>query len=390
MRRTLAAVAMLLVAAGAASAQDPLFVSGPIEWTPSVTLTEFGYDSNLFLAPKGREVEDITGTLTPAVSATLFTPRLEFTGSAGFDLVYFERYVEQRTFNQRYAGRTAVALSLFKPYVAADWQRVRDRQSPEVDLRARRVARSTTIGLGLFSLSRGSLDVSVGRNDIEYEEGQAFQGAELSQELNRAGDVMTLGFDFALTPLTTLTASASVQRDRYPLVAGKDQENQRVRLGVQFSPDAVLRGHATFGYSRLTVEDENAIPFTGFTTDVDISYSLLGITQFLVRYGRETTASIQEPYYLQTTYGLEVQQAFLGPVELLVRGSRQELTYPGLPSRELLGHTDFMDTYAAGFLVRLSNTSSVNTTYEVRHRESTDENLRFDARRLITTVLLGF
>jgi hypothetical protein len=381
--------ALLMLMAPAAGAQS-VFLTGPVEWSPSLTLTDFGYDNNLFLTPKGREVEDITGTLTPAVTGGVITGRLELTSSASVDLVYFERYVEQRALNQRYAGRAAVMLNVFQPFVSAGWERVRDRTSPEVEFRALRLARLTTVGLRVFALSRASLQLSRSHSATEFEQGQVFRDVDLSQQLNRTNETTTLGFTFAVTPLTFFTATASLQRDRYPLIEGKDQQSRRGTVGIQFSPDAVINGRVAIGYSQMTVEDPAAIPFVGLTTDVDVSYMLLSVTRFNVRYGRETTASIQEPYYLQSTVGLEVQQAFLGPVELLLRLNRQILDYPGLPDRNVPAHLDHVDVYGVGFQVRFSDKSTLNTTYELSHRQSTDETLRYNRRRLTTTVSLGF
>lgn len=371
------------------AAAPSVFLTGPLEWTPTIKLVDFGYDNNLFLDPDDRAVEDISGTLSPAVAAFLTTSRYELRSAAAVDFVYFERYAEERTINQRYSGRAAVTVSLFQPFVAGEWDRVRDRQSPEVDLRARRLNRTLTAGVGLFSLSRTSLTLSMSRNELVYDAGQIFQSVDLATQLNRSTQLATLGVNVAVTPLTTFTASAVLQQDRYP-AAGKDQEIRRASVGVQFNPDALITGHAMVGYSQLTVEDAAAIPYRGLTTDIDVGYTLFEVTRLQLRYGRETAASIQEPYYLQSTYGLQVLQAFLGPVELLLRGTRQTLDYPGIPVRNLPGHLDVVRSYAFGVLVRLSSTSTLDTTYEVSDRRSSNPSLRFERRRLLTSVSLGF
>lgn len=397
MMRAVAIVVLALVIAAPAdpaSAQevsgDPVFVTGPVSWSPAVALSEFGFDSNVFLEGSDKALRDITGTLTPSVAALLSSPRIELRSSAAVDLVYFERYVDQRALNQRYSGRAALTVSLFQPFVAGAWDRVRDRQSPEVDVRARRQTHTTTVGLGLFSLSRASLTLALSRGVAEYASGQTFEGAELARELNRDTDSATVGFNFNLTPLTSLTATATLLRDRYLLVRGKDQENQLVSVGISFAPDAVIRGHAGVGYSQLTVEDPNAISYKGFTTDVDIGYSLFDVTRVTARFTRATAASIREPFYVQTLYGGEVQQAFFGPTDLVLRGSRQVLDYPGLPSRDIAGHLDYINSIAAGVLVRLSGSSSIDVTYELARRIAESPDQSFERRRLITSVSLGF
>lgn len=392
--RLLAMAALAAVSVTPAAAQEvisaPVFISGPIEWAPRVDLREFGYDDNVFLEDEEAALADLTGTLTPSLGAQIVTPRWELRTAASADLVYFERYVDQRAFNQRYAGRVAFTVSLFQPFVAGDWQDARDRRSPEVDLRARRQASTLTAGLGLFSLSRTSLTLAVSRGSSEYAAGQTVDGIDLARELNRTTETATIGFNFNLTPLTSLTASGSLLRDRYHLVQGKDQENQQVTIGLSFAPDAVIRGHASMGYSRLSVQDPAAIPFTGFTSDVDVAFAFVDTTRVIARYSRATAASINEPYYLQTSYGGEVQQAFLGPTDLVVRASRQKLDYPGIPSRNLPAHLDYVNSVAAGVIVRLSNRSSIDVTYELANRQADDPDQQFERRRIITSVSLGF
>jgi hypothetical protein len=395
MRVAAVACGLLLMVPVVAAAQDgagatPRFVTGPINWSPAIKLSEFGFDSNVFVERAGREVEDIIGTLSPSVSATIDRPTLKFDSAASVDMVYFERYADQRTVNQRYAGRAELKLTRFQPYGAGRWARVRDRQSPEVDLRARRVERETTVGVNVFSVNRTSLRVSLQHGGMTYEPGQLFDGIDLAQQLNRTSTTFSGGVQFAATPLTTLTIDVSTQRENYALTPTKNQSGHRVMFAVNFAPDAVIRGSAGVGVSQLDVEDPMAIPYTGLTTNVDLSYTLLGVTRFGGRLNRETTASVQEPYSLQTTVGFDVQQAFVGPVDLVFRLTHQLLEYQGLPARNLPGHTDTLNTYAFGALFRLSDTASVDTTFELGQRESTTPELRYDRQRLITSVLLGF
>jgi hypothetical protein len=395
MRVAAVACGLLLFVPVIAAAQDgaggaPRFVTGPLNWSPAIKLSEFGFDSNVFVDRPGREVEDIIGTLSPSVGATIDRPTLKFDSTAAVDMVYFERYADQRALNQRYAGRVEVKLTRFQPYGSARWERVRDRQSPEVDLRARRVERETAVGVNVFSLNRTSLRVGVRQGALTYEPGQLFDGIDLAQQLNRTSTAFSGGVQFAATPLTTLTLDVSAQRENYALTPGKNQSGNRVMFAVNFAPDAVIRGSAGVGVSHLDVEDPLAIPFTGLTTNVDLSYTLLGVTRFGGRVNRETTASVQEPYSLQTTFGVDVQQAFLGPVDLVLRLTHQLLEYQGLPARNLPGHTDTLNVYAFGAVVRLSDTASVDTTFELGRRDSTSPELRYDRHRLITSVLLGF
>jgi hypothetical protein len=395
MRVAAVACGLLLFVPVVAAAQDgagpaPRFVTGPLNWSPAIRLSEFGFDSNIFVERRGREVEDIIGTLSPSVAATIDRPTLTFNSTATVDMVYFERYADQRALNQRYAARAEVKLTRFQPFGAGRWERVRDRQSPEVDLRARRIEREATVGVNVFSVNRTSLRFSVRHGALAYEDGQLFQGVDLASQLNRSSTAFSGGVQFAATPFTSLTLDVSNQRDDYALAPQKNQSSNRVMFAVNFTPDAVIRGSAAVGVSHLGVEDPMAIPYTGLTTNIDLSYTLLGVTRFGGRVNRETAASVQEPYYLQTTFGADVQQAFFGPVDLVFRLTHQLLEYEGIPVRNMPGHTDTLNIYAFGAVFRLSDTASVDTTFELGRRDSTTPELRYDRQRLITSVLLGF
>src|SRR3989442_3497896 len=95
---------MLTVSSAAAqNGSDPASEApmrlGPLTLTPSVSLTNFGIDSNVF-----NEVDnpkrDFTATLSPSTEARLRLGRAPVIANGGVDFVYFSQYASQRSLNR--------------------------------------------------------------------------------------------------------------------------------------------------------------------------------------------------------------------------------------------------------------------------------------------------
>src|SRR5438552_15075679 len=112
---------MLSVSAAAGqSGSDPSSEApmrlGPLRLTPSVSLTNFGIDSNVF-----NEVDnpkrDFTATLSPRTEARLRLGRARVIGNGGVDFVYFSQYASQRSLNLHGEVRLELPLNVFARYV---------------------------------------------------------------------------------------------------------------------------------------------------------------------------------------------------------------------------------------------------------------------------------
>src|SRR5438552_4787168 len=89
---------------------------GPLALTPSVSLTNFGIDSNVF-----NEVDnpkrDFTATLSPRTEARLRLGRAQVIANGAVDFVYFSRYASQRSLNLHGEVRLELPLNVFARYV---------------------------------------------------------------------------------------------------------------------------------------------------------------------------------------------------------------------------------------------------------------------------------
>jgi hypothetical protein len=219
---------------------------------------------------------------------------------------------------------------------------------------------------------------------------------DVATELNRKGTTALAGVRVAISPLTTFVVDAGVGRDAFVLDPSRNTDNLRGSVGFEFAPDAVIRGRGLVGYHKMRAQDPSAAPgaavdFAGVTSSVDLSYTLLGRTRFNPRFSRDTTysVSVTQPYYLSTAGGLEIYQMLFGPLDLVVRGSREKLGYPGT---EFEGaRTDFADTYGGGLSIRLSTQGRIGFNYDdTKRRSSGGPRFGYARRHIYTTVTYGF
>ena len=364
------------------------FMLGSLKWTPAISLRDVGTDSNIFDTHVDHQ-PDFTATLTPQVDALLDTPHVRVHSTSVVDVVYFDHYASERSVNRQVTTRIDAPLKSLVPFVSGGYTFTRERQNAELDIRARRRDLTGSLGTTVLLGTRGTVQIGGRVQEATYSDGQTLRGYELADQLNRRVEAATVGFKFAITPLTSFIADGETSRDRYTVSTFKNQKSNRASVGFEFAPDAVLRGRATVGYHDLKVIDTASLPFGGFTADVDLSYVLLGVTRFDARYGRDTTFSVEAPYYLQNMVGLNIQQTFIGPIDLVARGSLQKLEYPGIASRNVDARTDHTEMLGGGIIVRTSRTTRLSFNYEITRRRSPLESVQFERQRLFTSILVG-
>src|SRR6185503_20083032 len=353
-------VAMMVMAAAVSSpalAQAPgqgRFVTGPLTWSPTFQLREAGVDSNVFNTPLDPK-EDVTAGALSSVSSLLTLGILEATTTGSLEYLYFDRYKNDRGFNRRVATHLEFPLTRFSPDVTA----------------------------------------TAGRQKQTYEEGVTLRDVESAPQLNRESTLGTLTGRVTGTPLTTFEAVATLGRDAFPFRPAADTDNMRLDAGFEFSPDAIIRGRASIGYHSMqphrNVSNAVAANFTGITSSVDLSYTLLEVTRFTGRFARDSSYSIDtnQPYYVSTGGSLEVLQTLFGPVDLTVRAAREKLDYPATDLEA--GHADFADTFGGGPSIRMGPQAVIALLYDSSERRSPrGPEFGYQRRRIYTTVTYGF
>jgi len=371
------------------------FVSGPLTWTPVFELREAGIDSNVFnssLDPK----EDKVGTASSHVSSLLTLGLLQAATQGSLDYQYFERYKNERGLNRRVSSHVDFPVTRFSPDVTVSWARVKERSGNEIDVRAPRTDWAYALGIQTKITSRVAVTATGGRQKSTYERGFTFRGVEIAKQLDREtvlGSVLTR---ITLTPLTSLTLDTSVGRDRFPFRPDATTDNIRGNIGLDFAPDAVIRGRTSIGYHSMRplhadVSNPAAVAFGGITSATELGYTLLGVTRFNGRFSRDSSYSIStsQPIYVSTAGGLDILQTLFGPLDLNIRASREQLKYR--ETKLAAGHRDLADSLGGGLSMRIGSGAVVALIYDNTERRSTaGRDFEYQRRRIYTTVTYGF
>ncbi len=389
MRRCLCVLVIALspVVASAQGGSNARFVTGPVSWTPTLSLRDVGTDSNIFNEPLA--IEDRTATLTPQIDVRIDAPHAELSGSAVVDLVYFERTTSERAMNRRVNLRADLPFSRLVPFVTVGYNRTKERRGPEIDVRARREEQTASVGAALNLTTRGTLTFAARLADLTFDQGQTFRGIELLRELDTRTEGFSGNFRYAVTPITSFQVDVLRFDERYanPL---KDTENVRALVGVLFAPDAVIRGGFSVGLHRLAAKDPRVTSYTGLTWAGDLSVTLLGRTRLDGRYSREATVSVEAPYYIRDQYGLDVQQTLIGPLAVLLRGGRETLDYPGFLELDVPPRIEYVDSYGGGLSIQITQGLRTTLNYEFGERRTPIDAGRYERRRLYSSVFFRF
>lgn len=397
--RALFVVLMATMSTGAPSAayaqDEARFVSGPLAWTPVFQLREAGIDSNVFNASEDPK-EDTVGTASSQVNSVLTLGVLQASTQGSLEYQYFERYKSERGLNRRMSSHLEFPVARFSPNATVTWAHLKERSGSEIDVRAPRTDLSYVLGIQMKLTSRVAVTATGGKLKSTYESGYTFRGVDIANQLDRETLLGTASTKVALTPLTSLVFDASVGRDQFQFRPDAATDNIRGNIGVEFAPDAVIRGRASVGYHSLRprvrgVSDATMGAFEGVTSATELGYTLLGVTRFAGRFSRDSnySISINQPIYVSTAGGLDILQTLFGPVDLTVRAGREQLKY-----RETVlasGHTDVADALGGGLSIRVGSGAVVALLYDNSERRSTaGRQFEYNRRRIYTTVTYGF
>jgi hypothetical protein len=374
---------------------EPRFVSGPLTWSPVFQLREAGIDSNVFNASSDPR-EDKVGTASGQLNSVLTLGLLQAATQGSLDYQYFERYKSERGLNRRVTSHVEFPVTRFSPDATVSWAHVKERSGNEIDVRAPRTDWGYAVGIQTKVTSRMAVTATGGKQKTAYERGLTFRGVDIASQLDRETLLGSVSTRITVTPLTSLIVDASVGRDQFSFRPDAATDNLRGNIGVEFAPDAVIRGRASIGYHSMrphdrAVSDATMVAFDGITSATDLGYTLLGVTRVNGRFSRDSNYSIStsQPIYVSTAGGLDILQTLFGPVDLNIRANREQLKY-----RETVlasAHTDFADSVGGGLSIRIGSGAVVALLYDNTERRSTaGRQFEYQRRRIFTTVTYGF
>ncbi|MBI4519867.1 MAG: outer membrane beta-barrel protein [Gemmatimonadetes bacterium] len=397
MRVTLMASMALVAAAPAAAQIDTALPStaaiqlGSLSLYPSITIKDIGIDSNVFNDAEEPK-EDFSFTVRPQVQAALRLGPARLIGTGGGNFVYYQKYKNEQSTDSRLGGRFEMLSTRLLPFATVSRTRSRERTGFEIDARARRLDTDVSVGTDFEITAVTSLTAFVRRNRLEYDAGQRFRGEDLAAELNRTSEIAGAGAKFALTPLTTLIVAVELQRDRFEESNLRDADALRVAPALEFATAAAVTGRISLGYREFRPLHSGLPRRRDFVASAGTTITVLGRTLFDVEANRDVVYSpdVTSPYYLAEGGRLVVTQRLAGPFDVIGIGGWQRLRYQTLGGAPLDGRTETTTTVGGGVGFRLTPNLRVALTYDLTERSSSEPGDRsYDRRRILGAVNYG-
>jgi hypothetical protein len=372
---------------------------GPIGLNPTLTISNFGIDSNIFNDSTDPQ-SDFTTTITPRLQARLRAGRTLFTGNLATGFVYYQKFDDQRTVDYQADGRFDADLDWFKPYATASLVDTRERLNAEIDVRAPRTQTALAAGARFVFSQRTAAVVNVRHSQLAFEQGTTFDGVPLDETLNSDTNTFEGGLEFYLTPLTTLTVTAARQEDRFESSPERDADSFRLLPTLKMEAPAIVQGSLAVGYRQFKPLNPDLPDYTGLIVQGSLTHTIGERTKLDFTATRDVQYSfeITEPYYVTTGFRLTVTQQITDPLDVRATAGRDRLDY-----RQDLGvgpvpvgaasgdsRTDRADLVGAGVGYRLRPNLRVGFDVEYARRLSDLADRRYDRTRVYGSLSYGF
>jgi hypothetical protein len=367
LRRLFALVFALLVPSTAAAqtadgGPDPAQVHvriGSLWMKPTIAIPNIGIDTNVFNEPESADPkEDLTVTVTPRAELWLPLGRTWLSGVIHEDIVWYEEYTAERSSNGRYIAAWKASLNRVVLSTDATWLRTSARPGFEIDARARRKEPAYAASAEIRALTRTLFGVRGRWGSVSFDDDAEFNGTNLKEELDRRSVSAAVTVRHELTPLTSVTFSASRSDENFAFATSRDSTSDNYSVSFTFDPAALLKGSAMFGFTDYKPESADLPGFEGATFEVNLTYTFLGATRLAgtVRRDIEFSYDDSQPYYLFTGGTVSIAQQIFGPVDVVGRAGAQWLEYRTRAGASVASpdRTDRVRSYGAGAGFRLS------------------------------------
>ena len=371
---------------------------GPLYFTPSIFLKEFGVDSNVFNAA-GEQQSDFTFTVGPKID--MWVPvarRALFQATAGTDLVWYSQFDSERSIDPQFSGRGEIYLRRITLFADGEYLNSRQRLNYEVDLRARHVRSSTGGGVAVQLTPKLSVEAAGQVRETRFDADAQFDGVYLQRTLNQQTTGYSVAGKHKLTPLTTLVVRYERLNDEFAFSPARDSRSFRVMPGVEFKPRALINGSAYVGYRKFTPSSTDVLPdFSGIVAQLGLSYTLFGSTTFGIGYSRDLTYSYEDlqPFFVNNSVGASVRRALGRRFDVLLTADRHNYAYKSLLAAPAAGSVlvprqDITWNYSGSLGYRVGQ-GRIGVGFSYWERDSRLKDFRnYDNLRFGTTVTYGF
>jgi hypothetical protein len=328
----------------------------------------------------------------PSAELWLRMGRTWLTGAVREDIVWFKEFVSERSVNSTLRGAWVVPLTRLSFNLGAGWRDTRERPGFEIDARADRREVDYNGAAEIRVLSRTRFGVRGERRSVEFEEGEVFLGTDLREQLTRTATAAALTVRHELTPLTTLLINLAREQDRFEYSPQRDTNTQRVDLGLEFDPFALIAGTARLGFRSFDPLATDLPGYSGATFSGNVTYVALGSTRLAVQALRDVEYSfdINQPYYLQTGFGVALAQQIYGPIDAEARVGAQRLVYRARDDTDTIqDRVDRVRSYGFGTGYHVGRDLRIGFNVDHQRRTSNEAVRAYDGLRYGLAVTYG-
>jgi hypothetical protein len=332
---------------------------GPLMMNPTISITNIGIDHNVFNDPPDKQPkEDFTVTVTPATDFWIHLGPTWLTASLNEQINWYQKYASERTANNTYKLGWNASGAVMSFRINGSYLSARERPGFEIDTRAARKETNFDAATDFNFLSKTYIGVTGSRQQTRFAADSVFldpaTGVDVNLEtaLDRVDWTYGVTLRHQLTPLTSLTVSATRSLAQFDFAPERNTSATGANASLSFAPAALMTGSLNVGFTDFKPDDPALPGYTGFVGSVDLTYVLLGSTRFAATGGRSVQYSydINQPYYVQSKIGGSIAQQLFGPFDVQVRGDIAFLAYRNRAgvAVEVADRTDRVTTVGVG------------------------------------------
>lgn len=367
---------------------------GPLFINPTLSLGNAGVDTNVFnVADTAHPDQDFTITISPATDLWMRLGRSWINGTIREDLVWFQKFANQRAANNSYKLKWIAPLNRITFTPAVSYADTRSRPGYEIDARVQQFITDYSMVVEVRALSKTFFGVRADRNILNFAADAAFNGINLQDTLTQTNTTEALTLRHQVTPLTNLTLEVAKLQNRFPKDPNRDSDATTVTGNIRFDQLALIKGDATVGYENFTPLGPGIPGFAGATAAVDLSYVAFGTTKVSGTVNRSVQYSydVIQPYYVQTGVAASVSQQLFGPLDVVVRGTTAQLAYRNQAGAEILvgNRVDRVQGYGGGIGYHLGRDMRIGVNLDQQRRLSDVPGTDYSGLRYGVAVTYG-
>jgi hypothetical protein len=231
---------------------------GPLRLTPLVQLRNAGVDTNPFLVPAA-ETEETEVVLRSGLQ--LYVPagrRLRLRSDGWLDYTFYSNALEPRALHPGGDVRAELDVSRFTVFAGGGRLSARERYTTDIDTRIERTEDWVNGGIQLAVTRILAVDVGAERRRYRYlPTDPADETVKLL--LDRDSLAYQARLRYAITPLTTVLASAEVIEDTFRFAEPATTRSYRYLAGFEFAQKAVVTGRVLVGLREIPARSAGSV-----------------------------------------------------------------------------------------------------------------------------------